>query len=93
MWLASLFVRRYRCKRLILSKGRLVSGPECSTGRFLAKRPVFFRNGVIGHFVLLEGRFFGFVARESRFFSWSCLPRSCEYCIVPCVWPPHDPSR
>ena len=21
---------------------------------------------------------FGFIARESRFFSWSCLPRSCE---------------
>ena len=36
--------------------------------------------------MLLVARLFGFVARESHFFSWSCLPRSCEYCIVPCVW-------
>ena len=51
------------------------------------------RSGVIGHYVLLEWRLFGFVALESHYFSWSCLPRSCEYCIMPCVWLPHDPSR
>ena len=32
--------------------------------------------------MLLEVRLFGFVVRESYFFSWSCLPRSCEYCIA-----------
>lgn len=32
------------CKRLILSKSRLVSGSECSTGSFFARDPVFFRN-------------------------------------------------
>ena len=39
-------------------------------------------NRLIGHYMLLEGRLFGFVVRESYFFSWSCLPRSCEYCIA-----------
>ena len=38
-----------------------------------------------GQIVLLAGRLFGFVARESHYFSWSCLPRSCQYCIAPCV--------
>ena len=33
--------------------------------------------------MLLGGRVFGFVARESHYFSWSCLPRSCEYCSMP----------
>ena len=43
--------------------------------------------------VLLGGRLFDFVARESHYLSWSCLPRSCEYSIMPRVWLPHDPSR
>ena len=38
--------------------------------------------------MLVKRRLFGFVARESGGFSWLCLPRSCEYCIVPCVWAP-----
>ena len=41
-----------------------------------------------GQIVLLAGRLFGFVARESRGFRWLCVPRSCEYCVEPCVWAP-----
>ena len=37
--------------------------------------------GVIGHYVLLEGQLFGFLVRESRYFSWSGptmrMDRSC----------------
>lgn len=32
--------------------------------------------------MLLEGRLFGVLVRESRGFSWSCLPRSCHCCTV-----------
>ena len=39
-----------------------------------------------GQIVLLAGGLFGFVARGSHDFSWSCLPRSCEYCIRPWGW-------
>ena len=51
------------------------------------------RHGLWDSACCWKGGLFGFVARESYCFSWSCLPRSCEYCVVPCVWLSHDPSR
>jgi len=46
-----------------------------------------------GRIVLLGRWLCGRVARESHSCGWSCLPRSCHYCIAPRVWLPNNPSR